>query len=543
MRSDSLIRKSDGYPVSHSFTVTNGRGCEDWTGNGTEPIIIGMSEQIPPGDRMNKDLTFVPSEPNRIELKLDTDGIIVSVDSSGEVESVGETIVQGKLFTDCLHGSDREIVALNIGWVAQKAGREVTVRARLVRKNGRWVHVLAQICNIGQIAIRIDMDDMAHLRRSEEQMRAAVEGSAQAVVVRTENKILYTNDAFARLIGYENAEEMMKDDWVFAYGAIHPDDRQYVLEQANSRLDAPMGDIARYEFRLIRKRDGKIVWIDVAATKIMWDGQPASLAWMIDITARKAMEEELRTRKDEAELANRSKSEFLANMSHELRTPLNAIIGFSEVMQNELFGPIGDARYASYAADIHDSGDHLLSIINDILDLAKLEAGKLEIHERETSLGDVMERCMTLVRARADEAGIDLECRIESNLPNVMADERALKQVLLNLLSNAVKFTPRHGSVAARVGLFADGQMFIAVSDTGLGMNPEDVKKALQPFGQVDSHLARQHAGTGLGLPISAGLMRAHGGELIVESVLNLGTTVTATLPASRMVKKKARAA
>lgn len=232
--------------------------------------------------------------------------------------------------------------------------------------------------------------------------------------------------------------------------------------------------------------------------------------------------------------ANKAKSEFLASMSHELRTPLNAILGFSEIIKEETFGPVGLHKYVDYAADVHSSGRHLLDLINDILDLSKIDAGKVELHEEELSLAHVMDDSLSLVRERALRGGVTLvEKQAAPELPAVWADRRLLKQILLNLLSNAIKFTPAGGTVTT--GLFADAAgIGFSVRDTGIGMTQEDVQKAMSPYGQIDSQVSRKHKGTGLGLPISLSLAKLHGGDLLVESAPDKGTTMTLRLPLSR---------
>jgi signal transduction histidine kinase len=232
--------------------------------------------------------------------------------------------------------------------------------------------------------------------------------------------------------------------------------------------------------------------------------------------------------------ANKAKSEFLASMSHELRTPLNAILGFSEIIKEETFGPVGLHKYVDYAADVHSSGRHLLDLINDILDLSKIDAGKVELHEEELGLAHIMDDCLSLVRERALRAGVTLvEEPPAAGLPRLWADRRLMKQIVLNLLSNAIKFTPAGGTVTT--GLFADTDgIGFSVRDTGIGMTDEDVKKAMSPYGQIDSQVSRKHKGTGLGLPISLSLARLHGGDLVVKSAPDKGTTMTLRLPLSR---------
>jgi signal transduction histidine kinase len=233
--------------------------------------------------------------------------------------------------------------------------------------------------------------------------------------------------------------------------------------------------------------------------------------------------------------ANRAKSAFLAAMSHELRTPLNAVIGFSETMMLEIFGPLGSPRYKDYAGDIHASGAHLLELINDVLDLSRLDADQMELHEEDFALADIVAETLRMVQGQAAKAQVDLVVEVGDALAPIRADRRRIKQVILNLVSNAVKFTPAGGRITVRARRRTDG-LAITVEDTGIGIAPEDIAKAMERFGQVDSGMARKHEGTGLGLPLSKQLMELHGGGLVLESVLHEGTAVTVTLPESRMV-------
>jgi two-component system cell cycle sensor histidine kinase PleC len=244
---------------------------------------------------------------------------------------------------------------------------------------------------------------------------------------------------------------------------------------------------------------------------------------------------ELITARDEAEYANRAKSQFLAVMSHELRTPLNAIIGFSEIMFAEPYGALGDKRYKQYAQDIHNSGGHLLSIINDILDLSKIEAGQAELNEEEVDLPALIAAVRRIMQERAATAGLSFACESGEGLPWVRADRRALKQILLNLLSNAVKFTPKGGQIGVRLAVDEDGALRVVVYDTGIGIDPQDIPRAMSAFGQVDASWSRRYEGAGLGLPISRALIRLHGGTLELESQPGAGTTATVRLPPDRV--------
>jgi signal transduction histidine kinase len=253
-----------------------------------------------------------------------------------------------------------------------------------------------------------------------------------------------------------------------------------------------------------------------------------------------AHEAALDTARGEAESASRAKSEFLANMSHELRTPLNSIIGFSELMENEIKGPIGVPEYQGYISDMLFSARHLLAVINDILDVSRIEAGKLELVEDDFSIEEIVNRTFILVKQRANEANVSLETDIEDGLPTVRADERLTKQCLVNLITNAIKFTPEGGRVIVRVGCDPGGSLAIAVVDTGIGIAKENIDLVLTPFGQVASSLGRNQEGTGLGLPLTKSLIEAHGGCLTIESTPGSGTTVTLIFPAERLVREEA---
>lgn len=244
--------------------------------------------------------------------------------------------------------------------------------------------------------------------------------------------------------------------------------------------------------------------------------------------------EVLRRAKEAAEAASRAKTEFLATVSHELRTPLNAIIGFSELMIRGVLGPIDNPQYCEYLDDIHQSGTHLLSIINDILDFSKAEASKLELHESEVDVGQVVIALTRLLGPRARDAGLVLDDRISPELPHLWCDERKLKQMLLNLLTNAVKFTPRGGNIEVDASCDKTG-MTISVRDTGIGIAKSDLVRVLQPFVQADNELSRRHEGTGLGLTLVNSMITMHGGRFRLESEVGSGTTAILNFPPERV--------
>lgn len=255
-----------------------------------------------------------------------------------------------------------------------------------------------------------------------------------------------------------------------------------------------------------------------------------------DVTERDAQLAALVKAVDDAEAANRAKTEFLANMSHELRTPLNAIMGFAEIMKLETFGPVEQPKYQEYFRDILRSSDHLLNVINDILDIAKIEAGKVELDEAEVEVTEIFAAVERFVRDNAERSGISVCVRNSGPLPRLLADERRLRQVLLNILSNAVKFTPPGGRVEMSAELAEEG-LEIVIRDSGIGMEPAQIAVAMAPFGQVDSGLGRKYDGTGLGLPLSKALTDLHGGRFRLESIPGTGTTVTIWLPPERVLQ------
>ncbi|MDH3242131.1 MAG: HAMP domain-containing histidine kinase [Alphaproteobacteria bacterium] len=241
-----------------------------------------------------------------------------------------------------------------------------------------------------------------------------------------------------------------------------------------------------------------------------------------------------------AEEANRAKTQFLANMSHELRTPLNAIIGFSDVIANELLGPDPKpSRYQVYARDINDAGGHLLAVINDILDIAKIESGELNLDSKVFDSAAAIKACLKMIQEQASSAGLQPLEFSQEGRGGIIADEKKFRQIIINLVSNAMKFTREGGRVGVETALAEDGRFRVTVWDTGIGIRPEDVQKVLEPFRQVDSALSRQNEGTGLGLPITKALVELHGGTLEITSKVDVGTRVVVHLPAERVAAPK----
>ena len=243
----------------------------------------------------------------------------------------------------------------------------------------------------------------------------------------------------------------------------------------------------------------------------------------------------------QAELANSSKSQFLANMSHELRTPLNAIIGFSDIIRTEMFGPVHNERYREYADDINGASQHLLSLINDILDLSKIEANKFDLSDTEVDLGVIADTCQRMLVGNASDSKVELVLQVQPDLPILRADERAVNQIMLNLLTNGIKFTPEGGTVTLMIEAEADGRVAMTVQDTGVGISKANISRAFEPFTQItNDSLVYSAEGTGLGLPLTAALTRLHDASLVIESAEGVGTVISVRFPLSRVIHPRA---
>ncbi|MDO8604974.1 MAG: ATP-binding protein [Phaeospirillum sp.] len=264
--------------------------------------------------------------------------------------------------------------------------------------------------------------------------------------------------------------------------------------------------------------------------------QQANAELAREVTGRRKTEASLREAMEVAESASRTRSAFLATMSHELRTPLNAVIGFADALRHQFFGGLND-KQRDYVDSIHDSGQHLLCLINDVLDISKIDAGKLELSDDRVDLAEIVGSCITVVGGHAREAGVALTVACSPAVPNIRGDALRLKQIVLNLLSNAIKFTPRGGRVMVGLDLEAKGGVTLEVRDTGIGMRPEDVPKAFEMFIQIDNPMVRRFGGTGIGLPLTRSLVELHGGRVELESTPDRGTRVTVHLPADRLLQ------
>jgi two-component system cell cycle sensor histidine kinase PleC len=315
---------------------------------------------------------------------------------------------------------------------------------------------------------------------------------------------------------------------------IHPEDRSPYIRAFIGCVES--GKTSQWEFR-VSNSDGRewVAWLEGHCETDETGKVIALFGIFQDVTEQRRMQVRLREARDAAQAADRAKTTFLACMSHELRTPLNAIIGFSDLLQTEIFGPLGSGQYLEYAADIHRSGHHLLELVNDLLDMARIEAGMVDLQEEAIDIATLIREAVQLVNGSVPEAACDFDVRLPAPAPVLMVDRRRMKQVLINLIGNAVKFTPDGGRIKVVVSE-DDQHMFIAIADTGIGIPPEKIGELCQPFNQIENVASRRYQGSGMGLFITKALVERHGGDLRIASWLGKGTTVTIRLPANRLV-------
>lgn len=371
------------------------------------------------------------------------------------------------------------------------------------------------------------------LSEAEKKYRTIVENAAGGIYqVTPEGQFLSANPAMARILGYETPEHMLREvknahDHLYA----HPRDRTVFIRELETS-----GVINNFETE-VRMKDGSRIWVNENARAVK-DDDGNILYYegsMENITSRKHAEIDLREAKIESDLANRAKSEFLANMSHELRTPLNSIIGFSEIIKNEVLGPLENKQYWEYANDIHHSGERLLTIINEILDVSRIETGNRQLNESVINMNEIISSCVEFMSQKAEDGELKITDMTQNTVPEVIGEEVAVKQIIINLLGNAIKFTPEGGRVTISHELERDGRLRIAVTDTGIGMEEHEIEKAFSPFGQLETAFSRSASGAGLGLTLARSLMKLHNGELDIFSQKGIGTTATIIFPAKRV--------
>lgn len=438
----------------------------------------------------------------------------------------------------------------------------VDLEFRIRHAEGHWVWLRARVEIVSDrdgaphlIGIAVDISEQKRLAEktatADLRLRDAIETISEAFVLwDADNKLVLCNSKYQTL--HQLPDSLVREG--AEYETVMAVARQPVVRSENK-----VGDVSErsYEAQLEdgrwlqinerRTKDGGFVSVGTDITELkrheekLLESERQLMAMVADLRQHRhkmqlqtkqlvELAEKYAEEKARAEAANRAKSEFLASMSHELRTPLNAIIGFSEIMRSGMFGDLGSAKYDEYCRDIHDSGTYLLNVISDILDMSKIEAGSFDVTPEPFDLAPVVERCGQLMLTQAEAAGVTLDLEVEVGMPELCADRRACRQILLNLLSNAIKFTDRGGRVVC--GARRDGRRIaLFVRDNGIGIAPEDLPKLGNPFVQADSGYDRRHEGTGLGLSVVKGLAQLHGGTMSIDSALGKGTTVTVSLP------------
>jgi PAS domain S-box-containing protein len=458
--------------------------------------------------------------------------------------------VEKDLWPERLHPEDRERVMREAAEYS-RAGVDHNLEYRLIATDGRivWIRDLVSVIKLedGQTWLYGAMVDVTEQKQIEEALRESEARYQQAERVaglihwtiaagvgnRGKQPRLAFSDTAAAFLGWP-AESLPTNTADFIETIVHPEDREKMRRNFADILRNRAEEFTQ-EYRIQRK-DGSVAVVSEIGRRLLSDvGKLQSAFGTIqDITERKQTEDALRRAQMEAEIANRAKSQFLANVSHELRTPLNAIIGFSEIMNGELMGPLGSALYREYASDIHESGRHLLAIINDILDLSRVEAGQTALNESMLEIEKLVAACLILVRGKAHAGGLTISVEAPGAVPEIIGDERLLKQTLLNLLSNAIKFTPKGGAIRITTKAMPTG-IEIEVMDSGIGMSASELEKVAKPFVQLENWLVRKYEGTGLGLSIAKAFCELHGGRLDITSTPGKGTTATIHLPASRI--------
>lgn len=473
---------------------------------------------------------------NDIMAIADSEGHFSRVNSSfNSLLGYKDAELQKMHFLDLLHNDDRALIKNTLLDMDELPdGQVINFESRVQAKDGQLLHIEWSHKRQGD-SIYIVGRDMTAMKKNEKELR-------------TQQKMLREAQALGHIGNWRWSPGSQELDWsdeIFNIFGVEPDSFTPTLDNVNAMLSRPdMGRmmqafqraiIGRNDFDLefeMARPDGETRYVRCQGRcSLSDDGDVSSLfGIMQDITHHTLYERQLREAKDAAEHAYNAKSQFLANMSHELRTPLNAIIGFSEMMQQQLLGPIGSEKYLDYIAGIRESGEHLLDLISDILDMSKIEAGKYELDLEEINVGKVIRLGLHMMEGKAQEANVKININIDNEDLKIVADRRAVMQILLNLVSNAVKFTKESGTVSIECQERED-YIILKVTDTGIGIPANKLQYITRPFEQAAYHYTREHEGTGLGLAITKDLVELHGGTMHIESTVDVGTTVRVRLP------------
>ena len=393
-------------------------------------------------------------------------------------------------------------------------------------KNIIWLDVVAQPSMTDSSIIERERDDALLL------LTSIFDASEVGILVFDRNRrIVKMNDSFERIFGWNRKDTLGNDFVDFITNDAH--------DIAQSNFERYLQDGMRHSGEVkIHCKDGDIA--DTLYTTVRMElshGRSFQVTTLFDITQRKQMEYSLKFAKEQADAANHAKSLFLANMSHELRTPLNAIIGFSEMMQAETFGPLGDDKYVEYLSDVLLSARHLLEIINEVLDMSKIEAGRVELAEQNIDLQKLVETVARMVISRVSESNIQIHFKPNDDIPKLIADPRLVRQILINLLTNAVKYTNKNGEIFVRLRVNTSEELVVEIEDRGIGIPADKIGDVMEPFGQIHEPTKSSiYQGTGLGLPLAKAMVELHGGTFKLHSVEGEGTKVMVTFPKYRVI-------
>jgi PAS domain S-box-containing protein len=389
-----------------------------------------------------------------------------------------------------------------------------------------FLDVVGQVDVADQSVLQRERDDALSL------LTSIFEVSEVGIIVSNDSgQIVRVNDSFVRTFGWDR-EELIDSDII---SFITPDERDRARQTYEEFVKSGLRSSG--ELKFIHKNGSIANVLFTTATMELSQRRRFQVTTVMDITLRKQMEESLRQAKEQADSASRAKSNFLANMSHELRTPMNAILGFSEMMIKETFGPLGHAKYKEYLEDVHSSAEHLLQIINEVLDMSKIEAERIELDEHEISIEELMQSVIRMMASKTFDNDIDITLEMQDNLPLLHADERLVRQIFINLVTNAVKFSPRGEGIAITIRQAEGEGLEIVIQDNGPGIPADKIQHVLEPFGQIaDSADNQSNQGTGLGLPLAKAMIDLHDGRLTLESQDRKGTRVSVIFPQNRLV-------
>ena len=415
-----------------------------------------------------------------------------------------------------------------------------------IRVHGFWINPLLDMH--GNVALldvmaQPDPSDDSIVQRERDDaislLSSIFDVSEIGIVVTDHNRrVVRVNDSFIRTYGWSR-DDIVGEDFL---SLASPGEEEKSLEDEKREDENFIESGSRTSGEVkIQRKDGTVASaLFTTATLELSQKRQFQVTTIMDISMRKQMETSLRMAKEQADAANHAKSTFLANMSHELRTPLNAIIGFSEMIMKETFGELGHAKYKEYLEDIHLSARHLLEIINEVLDMSKIEAGRAELDEEWIDIEDLIHAINRIISSRAFSSGISVNVHIPERLPALYADSRLMRQILINLVSNAVKFSYEGGTIDVSARILEDGELEIVVNDHGQGIPENKINEALEPFGQIfdSAHAAKQYQGTGLGLPLARAMVELHGGHLELDSKPGQGTSVRIYMSRRRVARE-----